>query len=366
MSNWELMMPGMGLTAIGVAGVTISYSGIANTFIDGMHALTGLTMFIGLIFLSAGILEGGVSTSNRAKATTLVILSIVLAFGMWGIGLTKVTTVSTFAGLLIIIAIPSIVITYFAMKKPEYVKPMAVIFILASASGIIAFVGFGVYGPSPYLLDDQVIEEVFEEISSGSAAPVFSISILAGSAEQGNPDYDPDVANISQGYQIEWTNDDSVSHTVTSSLDFGETFDSGLLNAGEAFVLDSNDLSLGEYEYMCIVHPWMISTIIIEEPKEPVIVEVSIVDGAGIQQPGQIYYDPELLTVDSGTTVIWNNDDSTIHTVTAGTAENGPSGRFDSELIGAGESFEYTFSTSGTEDYYCIVHPWMTGTVTVE
>ena len=79
MSNWDLMMPGMGLTSIGLAGVVISYSGIAHTFIDGMHALTGLTMFIGLIFLAAGILQGGVSTSNKAKATVLVILSISLA-----------------------------------------------------------------------------------------------------------------------------------------------------------------------------------------------------------------------------------------------------------------------------------------------
>ena len=31
-------MPGAGLTAIGMAGVVVSYSGIAHTFIDGMHA----------------------------------------------------------------------------------------------------------------------------------------------------------------------------------------------------------------------------------------------------------------------------------------------------------------------------------------
>ena len=77
-------MPGAGLTAIGMAGVVVSYSGIAHTFIDGMHALTGLTMFIGLIILSGGILEGGVSTSNRTKATALVIISIVLGFGAAG------------------------------------------------------------------------------------------------------------------------------------------------------------------------------------------------------------------------------------------------------------------------------------------
>jgi len=51
-------MPGGGLTAIGMAGLVTSYSGLAHTFIDGMHALTGLLFFIGLIFLSAGILDG--------------------------------------------------------------------------------------------------------------------------------------------------------------------------------------------------------------------------------------------------------------------------------------------------------------------
>jgi len=48
-------MPGGGLTAIGMAVLVTSYSGLAHTFIDGMHALTGLLFFIGLIFLSAGI-----------------------------------------------------------------------------------------------------------------------------------------------------------------------------------------------------------------------------------------------------------------------------------------------------------------------
>ena len=81
MSNWDLMMPGMGLTSIGLAGVVISYSGIAHTF--SMHALTGLTMFIGLIFLAAGILQGGVSTSNKADVADIdsVIWESSLALG---------------------------------------------------------------------------------------------------------------------------------------------------------------------------------------------------------------------------------------------------------------------------------------------
>ena len=151
-----------------------------------------------------------------------------------------------------------------------------------------------------------------------------------------------------------------------SSLDFGETFDSGMINAGESYLLDTSDLALGEYQYFCIVHPWMIATLIVEEAAEPLQVEVSMPEGAGVQQLGQIYYDPEVVTVPIGTTVLWLNDDSTIHTVTSGTPDEGPSGLFDSGIVEAGDSFEYTFSSAGTIDYYCIVHPWMIGTVIVE
>jgi len=268
MSNWELVMPGGGLTAIGMAGLVTSYSGLAHTFIDGMHALTGLLFFIGLIFLSAGILDGGVSTSNRTKATVLVIISIVLGFGAAAFIGSESTTLPTIAGLLIMIAIPGIVIAYMATKMPQYVKPVGLIFIFAIGLGITVFFGFGILGPTGYLLPEVVeeaVEEVVQEVPMGK---IFAISILAGSAEQGNPDYDPDTATISQGFVIEWTNDDEVMHTVTSSLDFGETFDSSILNAGERFLLDSNELDIGSYEYMCVVHPWMVASIVIEESVE--------------------------------------------------------------------------------------------------
>jgi len=261
-------MPGGGLTAIGLAGIVLSYSGIAHTFVDGLHALTGLLFFIGLIFLSAGILDGGVSTSNRTKATVLVIISIVLAFGAAAFIGNESTTLPTIAGLLIMITVPGIVIAYMAMKIPQYVKPVGLIFIFAIGLGIATFVGFGVYGPTGYLLPEVVeeaVEEVVQEVPMGK---IFAISILAGSAEQGNPDYDPDTATISQGFVIEWTNNDETMHTVTSSLDFGETFDSSILNAGERFLLDSNELDIGSYEYMCVVHPWMVASIVIEESAE--------------------------------------------------------------------------------------------------
>ena len=262
-------MPGGGLTAIGLAGLVTSYSGLAHTFVDGMHALTGLLTMIGLIILAQGILDGGgVSTTNRTKAVVLVIISICLGFGTFALVFTDNSTVSVFYAILIMIAIPAIVISYFAMKIPQYAKPIGVIFILAFGSAIGLYVAFGYVGPDGYLVASEVEEivEVVEEVLP--TGPIFAISILAGSAEQGNPDYEPDEAFVSQGHVIEWTNDDEMSHTVTSSIDFGETFDSGLLNGGETFSLDSDTLDLGSYEYLCIVHPWMVSTIVIEEPVE--------------------------------------------------------------------------------------------------
>ena len=41
-------------------------------------------------------------------------------------------------------------------------------------------------------------------------------------------------------------------------------------------------------------------------------------------------------------------------------------GLFDSEMMSAGDVFEFTFTEVGSYDYYCTFHPWMVGTVNVE
>lgn len=356
-------MPGMGLTAIGLAGLTLSYAGIAHTFIDGMHALTGLTMFVGLIFLAAGILDGGVSTSNRAKATTLVILSIALGFGMYSMTLNTSNYTITIAGILMAIAFPAIIISYLYMKHPEIAKPIGAIVSMAAATGIIMWITFGIFAaPDTYMIPQQAsIEEPVEDLTP--SGPIFAIEILADSAIQGNPDYSPDVAVVTQGYVVEWTNADTAAHTVTSAVDIGETFDSSLINAGEVFSLDTSNLEIGEYEYMCIVHPWMVATLVIEAAKEPT--KVTIPQGAAIPEDGQIYYDPENLDITVGTTVAWDNADTTVHTVTSGKAPE-TDGIFDSEMMSTGDIFEHTFTDAGTFDYFCTFHPWMAGTVNVE
>lgn len=78
------------------------------------------------------------------------------------------------------------------------------------------------------------------------------------------------------------------------------------------------------------------------------------------------FYDPPTLTVAKGTTLTWKNADSTLHTVTSGSAESGDSGTiFDSSYMAGGKTFQWTFSSAGTFDYYCTLHPFMKGKVVV-
>jgi len=366
MSNWDLMMPGMGLTAIGLAGLTLSYADLAHTFIDGMHALTGLTMFVGLIFLATGILDGGVSTSNRAKATVLVVLSISLGFGMFALTWNTSNYTITLAGILMAIAFPSIIIAYLAMKHPTLLKPVGSIVGMAGATGVIVWFAFGFVSPDQYIIPQAVEVVEPENADVVPKEPTFAIEILEGSATQGNPDYDPDVATVSQGHTVKWTNADSVAHTATSFDDQGETFDTSLLDAGKDYSLDTTEITPGEYEYFCIVHPWMVSTLIIEEAKEPAVDKVVIPEGAGFQVEEQVYYDPKAIDVGVGTTVIWDNLDSAVHTVTSGVPPNSTTGVFDSDIMMVGDKFEFTFTDAGSHDYFCILHPWMVGTVNVE
>jgi len=255
-------MPGAGLTSIGIAGVAISYSGIAHTFVDGMHSLTGLTMFIGLIFLAAGIMDGGISTSKRAKITTLVVISIGLGFGAYALTMSSSNYTITLIGLLLAIAVPSIIISYLAMKSPQHTKKVGTIAIVASIA--IVIVWFGVLSPDTQMVNRPVVEKVEPVVAHVSTAPVFQITILEKSDVEGNPDYEPDVAKVTKGYNVQWINDDAAPHTVTSSVDFGDTFNSNLMNAGEKYTLDTSTLEAGSYEYMCMVHPWMIASIEIQ------------------------------------------------------------------------------------------------------
>jgi predicted secreted protein with PEFG-CTERM motif len=85
----------------------------------------------------------------------------------------------------------------------------------------------------------------------------------------------------------------------------------------------------------------------------------------GCEETADGCFIPSMVTIDIGGEVIWENNDTAAHTITSGTPTEGPSGVFDSSLVMAGSSFSHEFDDAGSFDYFCMVHPWMQGTVMV-
>lgn len=415
MTDWDLMTPGIGLTSIGIVGVGISLSGIAKTFIDGMHAVTLLTMFIGMIFLASGLFKDGFPTSGRAKSATFVTLGFLVTFGFAAAVTvsTQVPSIFSYIGLMLIISIPATVLAVASYRGAQHLKAMAVIFIGAAIVGGSTFYAFGLVAPKPPVPEEEQEEEEGGESPAAEEpadppANTINATILPGSSAQGNPDYDPDPITISQGDGVQWANEDNTPHTVTSRQE--GVFDSGLINPADAWLLNSAEIAPAEYEYYCTLHPFMVATLVVSNgaappsqssengtatqgavinnqsgtsanntaagnntaaisnspPASGSVTTVSIPVGASVPTNGQ-FYEPNNLDTSVGSMVTWVNDDTASHTVTSGIVENNrptPDGSFDSGIINPGDSFPFVFDKAGEYPYYCTIHPFMTGKVT--
>jgi len=86
---------------------------------------------------------------------------------------------------------------------------------------------------------------------------------------------------------------------------------------------------------------------------------------------------PNDITVAPGTTIRWTNLDAFDHDITSGMSITGrkarglkktkfPDDRFASGLFGKNKSFSVTLDKPGEYTYYCNIHPFMTGKVTVQ
>lgn len=70
-------------------------------------------------------------------------------------------------------------------------------------------------------------------------------------------------------------------------------------------------------------------------------------------------FTPASVSIKTGESVRWFNDDAMPHTVTAADRA------WDSGYLPPGGSFERRFDTPGSYSYVCLYHAWMTGTVVV-
>jgi plastocyanin len=70
-------------------------------------------------------------------------------------------------------------------------------------------------------------------------------------------------------------------------------------------------------------------------------------------------FQPQVVTVKRGDTIVWRNRDVVPHTATA-------AGLFDSGGIASGKSWSHVASKVGRHDYVCTYHPGMKATVVVQ
>jgi plastocyanin len=96
---------------------------------------------------------------------------------------------------------------------------------------------------------------------------------------------------------------------------------------------------------------------------------LNILEGASIR--GNPNYEPkELVVNDKDSTIMVNNTDTMPHTVTNGkNASDEDSGKiFDTSVINGGDSYELKLEkiNSGSYQYYCMIHPYMTGTLIIQ
>src|SRR6476661_6655091 len=254
MTDMDLLIPGAGLTAIGAVGVTIALSGISNTFLEGMHAVALLCMFIGLIMLSGGLFKDGFPRSQKAKRATAVIIALFVIVGL--VGAFQVSN-----------RVPSLVIIIASHKKYKHLSKLTVVCIS------LIIVGSGIIITSSWIASNNsngsnnsatagsdkktTTNSTQESIPKVVNGQIVKASIPAGASGQGNPSFTPAIINAKKGYAIEWTNNDNVPHTVTSAKDNGKSFDSSIIMSKKKFVLDTSTLKDSEYNYFCTIHPFM-------------------------------------------------------------------------------------------------------------
>ena len=73
-------------------------------------------------------------------------------------------------------------------------------------------------------------------------------------------------------------------------------------------------------------------------------------------------FNPQKLTVPIGAKVTWINRDDVPHTATSTKKPK----LFDSKTLDTDDKYSYVFTTAGTYEYFCAVHPRMTGQITVK
>jgi len=123
-----------------------------------------------------------------------------------------------------------------------------------------------------HLKHNDTIGECFDQHAPTQPTPDNPLTIITAlgsgvpGCENSTGCYIPNTMNVKVGDTVMWDNIDSAAHTVTSgntSSGVDELFDSGIFMSGDSFEFTFNEA--GTFDYFCMVHPWMIGIIIVQE-----------------------------------------------------------------------------------------------------
>ncbi|QQG49140.1 MAG: cupredoxin domain-containing protein [archaeon] len=192
----------------------------------------------------------------------------------------------------------------------------------------------------------------------GSNPPPVGGSVLmpvgVGSSLQLN--FAPRVVTVFLGVNdtVTFVNADSAKHTVTAT---DHSFDSGDIAPGAKWV--HKFTAAGNFTYFCLYHQWMQAKVVVKDPSTSGVALGTIPTGTGSNT--NLGFSPKALNLVSGVnnTVIFSNQDTVKHTVTAS------DGSFDSGDILPGGTWSHTFGV-GSYSFKCIYHSYMTGSVVVK
>ena len=133
------------------------------------------------------------------------------------------------------------------------------------------------------------------------------------------------------------------------------------------------DDQISENEFLNAIK-FLIQSKIIEIPETEDMVDESsdlplsaeiIIPNGNAEQSNTGFFIPLHLQIKVGTTVVWINDDNVLHTVQSQDEEGKPTGLFNSNVLNTGERFAFKFDDPGKYSYFCTLHPWRIGEVSV-
>lgn len=158
-----------------------------------------------------------------------------------------------------------------------------------------------------------------------------------------------------------------IAVSMSTVQDAGSTFVSPMIEKESMDKAKPEKTVEIEKEVMMKEKPVMNEKVMIEKSAGPTTHNVEIPVGTSIPgcEKDDTCYSPADITINAGDTIVWDNVDSAVHTVTAGSPADAQMSMFHSDLIMPGDTWDNTFDDAGSDVYFCLVHPWMTGSVTV-